>query len=128
MDESEFNPARRRLCPDGACVGLVGDDGRCRVCGRSVSGGRTANGSLSELAAHGDGGAGLNGTAAAAADKPVTENTAERASADFRANLSDGDADGAGFRADRRLCEDGDCIGVLDAAGVCPICGRSAAG
>jgi hypothetical protein len=26
----------RRLCPDGVCVGLVGDDGRCRVCGQSA--------------------------------------------------------------------------------------------
>ncbi len=24
----------RRLCPDGACVGLLGPDGRCKVCGR----------------------------------------------------------------------------------------------
>ena len=25
--------AARRLCPDGGCVGLIGDDGRCKVCG-----------------------------------------------------------------------------------------------
>jgi hypothetical protein len=25
----------RRLCADGACTGLVGADGRCRVCGRA---------------------------------------------------------------------------------------------
>jgi hypothetical protein len=25
----------RRLCPDGACIGLIGDDGRCKVCGRA---------------------------------------------------------------------------------------------
>lgn len=23
----------RRLCPDGSCVGLIGSDGRCKVCG-----------------------------------------------------------------------------------------------
>jgi hypothetical protein len=23
----------RRLCPDGNCIGLVGDDGHCRICG-----------------------------------------------------------------------------------------------
>jgi chemotaxis receptor (MCP) glutamine deamidase CheD len=28
-----FDPQRRRLCADGSCVGLVGADGRCRVCG-----------------------------------------------------------------------------------------------
>lgn len=26
----------RRLCPDGRCVGLIGDDGRCRECRRQV--------------------------------------------------------------------------------------------
>ena len=25
----------RRLCPDGGCVGVLGGDGRCPVCGRS---------------------------------------------------------------------------------------------
>ncbi len=28
----------RRLCPDGACIGLIGPDGKCRVCGRAASG------------------------------------------------------------------------------------------
>ena len=26
--------ARRKLCPDGACVGVIGEDGRCKVCGQ----------------------------------------------------------------------------------------------
>jgi hypothetical protein len=30
-----FDPRARRLCPDGSCVGLIGDDGHCRVCGRT---------------------------------------------------------------------------------------------
>jgi hypothetical protein len=25
----------RRLCPDGACTGLLGPDGKCKECGRS---------------------------------------------------------------------------------------------
>jgi len=28
----------RRLCPDGSCIGLIGDDGRCKVCGRQAPG------------------------------------------------------------------------------------------
>jgi hypothetical protein len=28
-----FNP-RRRLCDDGSCVGVIGPDGVCGVCGR----------------------------------------------------------------------------------------------
>ena len=26
----------RALCPDGGCVGVIGDDGRCKVCGRTA--------------------------------------------------------------------------------------------
>jgi hypothetical protein len=29
--------AKRRLCEDGACVGVVAEDGACRVCGRRAS-------------------------------------------------------------------------------------------
>ena len=24
----------RQLCPDGACIGVIGPDGRCKTCGR----------------------------------------------------------------------------------------------
>jgi len=27
----------RQLCPDGACTGLIGSDGKCKECGRSAS-------------------------------------------------------------------------------------------
>lgn len=27
----------RTLCPDAGCIGLLGTDGRCRVCGRAAS-------------------------------------------------------------------------------------------
>lgn len=26
---------KRSLCPDGGCVGLIGDNGQCKVCGKS---------------------------------------------------------------------------------------------
>ena len=31
MSDGKFDP-HRRLCPDGACIGVIGDDGRCKVC------------------------------------------------------------------------------------------------
>jgi hypothetical protein len=34
-EDDPFDPTRRKLCPDGACVGVIADDGVCRVCGRS---------------------------------------------------------------------------------------------
>jgi len=38
MEETAFDP-RRRLCPDGSCVGVLGADGRCSVCQRPVGAG-----------------------------------------------------------------------------------------
>src|SRR5512142_3159570 len=31
QDEIDFE--HRILCPDGACIGVIGPDGRCKVCG-----------------------------------------------------------------------------------------------
>ena len=33
--ETTIDEGERWLCSDGGCTGLIGDDGRCRVCGRS---------------------------------------------------------------------------------------------
>jgi len=33
-----FEEEERRLCPDDACIGLLGDDDRCKVCGRLADG------------------------------------------------------------------------------------------
>lgn len=30
----ELDFASRQLCPDGNCTGVLGEDGRCKVCGR----------------------------------------------------------------------------------------------
>ena len=38
MVEEELDLENRELCPDGSCTGVMGDDGRCPECGRSVSG------------------------------------------------------------------------------------------
>ncbi len=36
MDETGFD-SKRRLCPDGSCVGLIGPDGLCTVCAQTES-------------------------------------------------------------------------------------------
>lgn len=38
MNADDLDLDSRRLCPDGACIGVIGDDGRCRVCGRADDG------------------------------------------------------------------------------------------
>ncbi|MEZ4402087.1 MAG: hypothetical protein R3B06_18820 [Kofleriaceae bacterium] len=81
----------RALCPDGACIGVIGDDGACRVCGR----------------------------------RPVTRVVPPAIAADPGAGTADADAD---EDDDRRLCPDGACVGLLDADGVCRVCGATDAG
>ena len=110
MSDGKFDP-HRRLCPDGACIGVVGDDGRCRVCGRSAGGKSAAPAGFTPAAGiedddqYGDGGE----DAAADADQKVAG------------------APGAGaFDPNRRLCPDGGCIGVLGADGICNVCGQKA--
>jgi len=123
MEENAFNPSRRRLCPDGACVGLLGSDGRCRVCGRRGDGGATADNVPADADDAGDDrAADAAGPADASAD--ADENDGDRLAADSGA----GAGGGAGFRADRRLCDDGSCVGIVDANGVCAVCGLRAAG
>ena len=36
-DEGEFDPESRRLCPDDNCTGLIGPDGKCKVCGKEAA-------------------------------------------------------------------------------------------
>jgi hypothetical protein len=90
--DQDFDPTRRRLCADGSCVGLIGDDGRCRVCGRTEA-----------EAAHGEPSVVLDVGGADAAE-----------------------AAGEGFDTKRRLCDDGNCVGIVGDDGVCRVCGHRA--
>jgi len=49
-DDAPFDPTSRKLCPDGACVGVIGPDGVCRVCGRTE-----AQAAAGEASANADG-------------------------------------------------------------------------
>jgi hypothetical protein len=106
-----FDPQRRRLCADDSCVGIVGPDGRCRVCGL----------------AHPDGpGQGTAFSAAASLDRDddaLAEADDVDLAADSAQTGTDASSDG-GFNASRALCPDGSCVGVLGADGRCKVCGR----
>jgi len=84
----------RRLCDDGACTGLIGNDGLCRVCGRAAPfwGDERRRGMHDEV------------------DEP---NDAPAAT-----------GDGAEDVDERRLCPDGSCTGVVDVDGRCKVCGK----
>lgn len=89
----------RRLCPDGACIGVLGANGHCGVCGLAD------DGSVS----------------------PGRSNDFDEAPDDAEAAVAAGDNDETAttdaFDDDRRLCPDGTCIGVLGADGRCRVCG-----
>ena len=103
MEKSAFDPASRRLCPDGSCIGLIGPDGRCKECGRSSDGKPAAL--VGKVADHQDGGdAGGDDDAREAAARP----------------------EAGAFDPNRKLCPDGNCTGVLRADGTCSECGQRA--
>ena len=104
MEETAFNP-KRRLCPDGSCVGVLGADGRCSVCRRTAGAGDE---SLAESFTE-------------SPDEARAEVSADDAPATERANGAT-----PGFDPTRRLCDDGSCVGVVGADGVCGTCGRKA--
>jgi hypothetical protein len=118
MSDAKFD-SKRRLCPDGNCIGVVGDDGRCRVCGREASGGGAKSAAANGMAAV---------SAAAAADTD-TDTTFDSGIDDDDDNELAADAAEPGapaFDAGRRLCSDGSCVGIIGADGKCNVCGQRA--
>jgi hypothetical protein len=91
---------QRQLCPDGNCIGVIGQDGTCKVCGRA------APGWGSERTR------GLRDEAEADRELEKAKTVAEPTGPD--------DFDS------RALCPDGNCIGVIGDDGRCKVCGRAA--
>jgi len=98
--ESTFNP-QRRLCPDGTCIGVLGNDGKCSVCGTY-----DPDAACSPPP---------DAPVGAASDEPSDE-------------LEDSEVSGAlsSFDPNRRLCSDDSCIGVIGEDGRCRECGKPA--
>jgi hypothetical protein len=95
---SELDLEGRELCPDGSCIGVLGEDGRCRECGRT-----------------------REEAAAGVEVRPTAE-----AAAGGVGSSSAGAVEGGGFDdAGRELCPDGSCIGLMGADGRCKECGRT---
>jgi hypothetical protein len=94
--------ATRRLCPDGACIGVIGPDGRCKLCGRSSDEAAPVEALEPGDAADGE----QDG------DEPLAPADAAP------------EADGA-FDEERELCPDGACIGLIGSDGRCRVCGRA---
>jgi hypothetical protein len=105
QDEDKGFDPKRRLCPDGACVGVIGADGKCSVCGTGD------DGRLEPTLEAGD----SSDEAAFSA-----EEERETASGDEPSPA------GSSFDPKRRLCSDGTCIGVVGGNNRCSVCGKPA--
>jgi hypothetical protein len=109
-ENKAFDPSRRRLCPDGACIGLLDESGRCKECGL-VAGRGTAPTSAQVLPT---------------SPSPSRDEWPDDAEPDETAPAP---AEGeAAFDPTRRLCSDGSCVGVIGPDGRCRVCGAAAEG
>jgi hypothetical protein len=102
-DTDKFDPSRRRLCPDGACVGLLDDNGRCKECGRTASGKIEAG----------------------SAPAPVEDDYSLGEERDQVEAAAPDEVSSGGFDPSRKLCPDGACVGVIGADGRCKVCGQA---
>jgi hypothetical protein len=96
-----FNPAERELCPDGACIGVIGPDGRCKECG-----------TVSKAATQDPRHRGLR------SEEEVEEELEQH-------KITGSIEPAPEAFEDRELCPDGTCIGVIGADGRCPECGAA---
>lgn len=113
----------RNLCPDGSCIGVLGPDGRCKECGRVGQNVRTdprLRGLKSEESEAPSLANALEAPASAAEREDSPDTT------DDREDSPDITGDANAPFADRRLCADGSCIGVIGSAGTCNECGAVA--
>ena len=105
----------RQLCSDGNCIGVIGPDGLCTECGRP---GENVVIPWKEMVPPSDDEAAPEDEAEA----PPTEDKAAEAGAPEEADAPEDDDDWT----NRRLCPDGNCIGVIGPDGKCKECGRPA--
>jgi hypothetical protein len=110
-DTEKFDSSRRRLCPDGSCVGLLDENGRCKECGRTASGEAEAVGAPA-----------FEDSEAVGFDSgPVQDVDAVQGTDQVQDEL----AASGGFDPKRKLCPDGACVGVIGADGRCSVCGQA---
>jgi len=107
-EASTFNP-RRRLCPDGSCIGIIGDDGRCTVCATS------------------DPGAADSPLPAPHSVDTLDEPNIELPEVPLEEDAAAAEALPSDFNPNRRLCSDDACIGVIGEDNLCRLCGKTAA-
>jgi hypothetical protein len=101
----------RELCPDGACNGVIGPDGTCKVCGK---------------VAPNWGNERMRGLQPEPEDADEDETPDDPEDEDDE-DLEDEPAGGDEEWSNRKLCDDGACVGVIGEDGKCTVCGKQSA-
>jgi hypothetical protein len=107
--EKETDWENRTLCSDGNCIGVIGPDGHCKECGKKYEGPALEESPFEEDMDEEE-------TEAIADENAEEENIEEKDTPD--------DLDWE----NRKLCSDGNCIGVIGSDGRCKECGKPFAG
>ena len=110
MDDTSFSIEDRILCSDGACIGLVGSNGLCKVCGKAYEG---------DLALDSRDPAEASGAPSPGDDAGPTNN--EVTALKNALEREDQDTNG---EDERICCADEMCIGIIGENGVCGTCGK----
>jgi hypothetical protein len=97
----------RILCPDGNCIGVIGPDGRCKECG-------IPSGNPAERAQ----------TTAETVNTPPCGSTSDAETVNTPPCGSTSDSESDPEWENRKLCPDGNCIGIIGSDGRCRECGR----
>ena len=99
----------RVLCSDGNCIGVIGPDGRCKECGQAYDG---------ELPSFEEPAEDVSADEAEETPATPEERETETAESESDADYDPDDWD------QRKLCSDGNCIGVIGPDGHCKECGE----
>jgi hypothetical protein len=101
----------RQLCPDGGCYGVIGDDGTCTVCGRKGDPNAAAR---------------VSSASSANDDSSGSDSDGSDTNDEYSGDAPEANEPADASLADRQLCPDGGCIGVIGDDGLCKECGRAA--
>ena len=118
-EPAEWNA--RQLCIDGACIGVIGEDGTCKVCGKLRPGAakkHAATATTPDAAV-------ATPTPAATPPTPAPALTPSEDAELLAAATALAASAHEDF--DRKLCPDGACVGVIGDDGHCKLCGKVAA-
>jgi hypothetical protein len=102
LEPTGFTLEGRVLCSDEACIGTIGPDRCCKVCGKAYEGNESLDGPDPDAMA------------------PPTKAADEAAEA-----ADESSSEWSYDPAERECCTDESCIGIIGENGVCGTCGKS---